>query len=175
MSVSEALYPDEVQADEVLHEGPRVHEGHRADGAPSEVRPRRREFRHLEVAPGPRRRDQLARVLVALGFLITIGTLFGVVAANVVMAQQSFELDSVLERQRDAQRRNAELRADVARLSSPERIVSEAEGLGMVAAQGFAFVEGTSEAPVPAATDDVAATLSDTAEEARDADADTTP
>jgi cell division protein FtsL len=144
--------------------------------APSERVPSLpRSDRHLEVAPAPRRGRQLARVFVGLGVLLTIGSLFGIVAANVVMAQQSFELDTVQERQRDAQRRNAELRAEVARLSSPARIVTEAQQLGMVPAQGFGFVEGTTEAATPAATDDVAETLQDTAQEARDANVDTTP
>jgi cell division protein FtsB len=131
--------------------------------------------RHLQVAPDPAGRRRLARVLVALGVVITVMSLFVIVASNVVMAQQSFELEKVQDRQRAAQRRNAELRAVVARLSSPTRIVSEAERLGMVPATDFGFVEGATRVPTEAATDDVAETLQDTAREARDADADSTP
>jgi cell division protein FtsL len=143
---------------------------------PPERRPETsRPERRLEVAVSPRPRRQLARALVALGVLATVLSLFVIVATNVVMAQQSFELDKVQERRRDANRRNAELRADVARLSSPSRIITEAERLGMVAAESFGFVEGATQVSTAPTTDEVAETLRDTAQEARDADVDTTP
>ncbi len=134
--------------------------------------------RHLRVAPTPTRRQRRARVLVAFGVLLTILSLFIIVAANVVMAQQSYELGSIREHQRDAIRRNGELRAEVAMLSSPARIVEQAEALGMVQAERFGFVEADTEpAPGVAAepVDEVAQTLSDTAGKTRDADADTAP
>lgn len=143
--------------------------------APAE---RPRTPRHLRLAPTPTRRQRLARVFVAFGGLLTIASLFIIVASNVVMAQHSYELGEIRERQREAQRRNGELRAEVAELSSPARIVAEAEALGMVPAQSFGFVEADTApaAGVPAEpVDEVAQTLSDTAGRTRDADADPAP
>ena len=146
--------------------------------APRPARPPR----HLEVAPDhsakQSRRRALTRALVGLGLLITVLSLFIIVASNVVMAQQSYELGTVRDRQREATRRNAELRAEVAELSSPSRIVEQAEALGMIHAERFGFVEadvepadGVAAEPV----DEVAQTLEDTAGKTRDADADTAP
>ncbi len=131
--------------------------------------------RHLDVAPEPARRRRLARLAIAAGLLGTVLSLFIIVAANVVMAQQSFDLETVRGDQQDAQRRNASLRADVARLSSPARIVDEAKKLGMVPAHEFGFIEseGASDARRPG--DEIAETLQDTAKAARDAYGDTAP
>jgi hypothetical protein len=131
--------------------------------------------RHLGVAPEPARRRRLTGFAVAAGLLATVLSLFVIVAANVVMAQQSFELDTIRERQQLAQRRNATLRADVARLSSPSRIIDEAKKLGMVPAHDFGFVESDGAVDARRPGDEVAETLQDTAHEARDAYGDTAP
>lgn len=88
--------------------------------------------RHLKVAPRPARGRSLVRALLGLGGLATLASLFIIVGAHVVMAQQSFELDRVQEDTRRALRRNLELREQVALASSPERIISAAAALGMV-------------------------------------------
>ncbi len=124
--------------------------------------------RHLKVAPAPQPGSRFKRVPVAVGITLTVMALFGIVAANVVMAQQSFSLDETASRHRDAVRLNAELRAEVAGLSSPERIVAEAEALGMVPATGFEFVQGTKRSTPAPASDDAAKTLRDTSGQARD-------
>jgi cell division protein FtsL len=148
------------------------------DPAPGTPRPPR----HLEVAPkhsaSRLRRRALARALVVLGALISTLSLFIIVASNVVMAQQSYELGTVRDRQREATRRNAELRAEVAELSSPSRIVEQAEALGMIHAERFGFVEADAEPADGVAAepiDEVAQTLEDTAGKTRDANADTAP
>ncbi len=137
-------------------------------------RPARPPRRHLDVAPNPHRGSRLARFLVAVGIAATVVCLFVIVAANVVMAQQSYELDRVRAQQQDAQRSNAELRSEVARLSSPSRIVTEAERLGMIPATDFGFVQSTGAHDAPVNGDAVAETLRDTAEATRAAD-DSTP
>lgn len=94
--------------------------------------PNDRGLRHLEVAPTPARGRSIARALLGLGGLITLASLFIIVGAHVVMAQQSFELDRVQEDTRRAVRRNLELREQVALASSPQRIIEAATALGMV-------------------------------------------
>lgn len=141
-----------------------------AQSEPGTYRPPRPARRHLDLAPVPRRGSRLVRFLVAAGIAATVFCLFVIVAANVVMAQQSYELDRVRAQQQDAQRSNAELRSEVARLSSPSRIVIEAERLGMIPATDFGFVQSTGAHDAPVNGDAVAETLRDTAEATRAAD-----
>lgn len=105
----------------------------RSDGEPEgDTLPDDRTQRHLEVAPTPLRGRSLVRAFVGLGGLVTLASLFVIVGAHVVMAQQSFELDRVQEDTRRALRHNLELREQVALASSPAHIIDAAADLGMV-------------------------------------------
>ena len=65
--------------------------------------------------------------IVVIGFL-----LMGIVAMQVSLLKLNAEIGRDVERSASLQRRNGELRAEVSRLSSGERIQAQASGLGMV-------------------------------------------
>ena len=101
---------------------------------PGEHGPRR----HLRPVPAPRagapatRRHVRPRVALTAAIGVLFAVLFGVAVLQTAIVQGQLRLDGVradvAERQTDAQ----VLRAEVARQSSPENVVAEAEGLGLV-------------------------------------------
>lgn len=76
---------------------------------------------------------QRRRLLVSVCTFITVVLAFGVVAAQVFVAQNQNRLDNVNQQFRAEQARYDNLRYQVAQLESPERIVAAAhDRLGMV-------------------------------------------
>ncbi|MBO0691900.1 MAG: hypothetical protein J2P58_03290 [Acidimicrobiaceae bacterium] len=87
---------------------------------------------HLRVVePRPRRRPS-ARVLFLAASGVVIAVAFGLVYLHVVMAERQFRLDDLNTRVANEQAQYQQLRLQVAQLSSPQQIISTAEGkLGM--------------------------------------------
>lgn len=92
---------------------------------------------HLEVVvPGRATRAtrrRRARVVAVMASIVVAAALFGLVAANVVLTQHQFALETLEEKAAAEQARYERLRLQVAELEAPERIVATAqERLGMV-------------------------------------------
>jgi cell division protein FtsL len=103
-----------------------------------EVRPLRRDEqeqeRHLRVVP--RQQGRTFRLTPKTGVGLTVGlftALFGVAVSHALLIEGQIELDRLDEQVAEEQARYERLRLDVAELESPERILSAAEDLGMVA------------------------------------------
>lgn len=80
-------------------------------------------------AAGRSRRGFLPFVALA-GLLVGL-LVFGLVVANVLVAQSSFRLDELSRREERLIRATEERRLEVARLSAPPRIAAEARKLGL--------------------------------------------
>lgn len=103
--------------------------------------PRRPHLRLVEPAPAPRARPELAarpKVSRRVAVLIGTGVLFAVLFAVAVLQTQNvagqMHLDRVQQDISDRQAQAQSLRLEAAALASPERIVSEAERLGLTSA-----------------------------------------
>ena len=83
-----------------------------------------------KIAPGAYpSRPALRLVLVSIA---VIGALVvALVAMQAVISQNSFRLEELSKRARELQEEHVSLRLEVARLSSPDRIVEQAERLGL--------------------------------------------
>ncbi len=77
-------------------------------------------------------RRRLVRLLAAAVVVSALLCLFGVVVFHVVLTQNQFRLDSLQNDALDRQARYDRLRLDVAELESPDRIVADAQRLGLV-------------------------------------------
>jgi hypothetical protein len=102
---------------------------------------------HLRVAPDVARRRRRARLAVWSATLVTILSLFTLVAFHVVAVQHAFELDRLERLQRDEARRYEQLRAEVAARSSPAAIVTAAEAIGMERAPAVEWIDAPPAAP----------------------------
>ena len=69
--------------------------------------------------------------MLSLGVATLFALMLGLVAFQARIAQDQLRLDRVESELREAEARFAQLRLEVARLESPDRIVAEAERLGM--------------------------------------------
>lgn len=92
--------------------------------------------RHLRVVGAPERsvaqRRRRARMIVVAGVTAAMTVMFGLVYMHVVMAQRQLELDHLTGVAAGRQTDYQALRLKVARLESPQVIISTAEGrLGM--------------------------------------------
>lgn len=113
--------------------------------APKRAKPARP---HLEVVvpgrPSAAVRRRRARALALLASLVVATALFGLVAANVVLAQNQFALETLEDRAAAEEARYERLRLQVAQLESPERIVAAAqERLGMVPPETITYLSPT--------------------------------
>jgi cell division protein FtsL len=111
------------------------------------------ERRHLRVIPADyvsaRARRKRARGLVVLTGIAIAGALFGVVAFHVVLTQNQLDLQHLRSEADTASVRQQQLRLQVAQLESPERVVDDAQKLGMVppATVRYLSPDGTPAAP----------------------------
>lgn len=71
----------------------------------------------------------IARSRLWIGLLAVL--LFGIVALNVVVMQLNTNIGSMVERSRTLSQQNGQLRAELAKLSSPDRIIQSAYAKGM--------------------------------------------
>ena len=122
----------------------------RQSGAERIARPAKRATGrpHLEiVVPGratPAARRRRARAIAVMASVIVGVALFGLVAANVVLTQHQFALETLERKAAAEQARYERLRLQVAELEAPERIVATAqERLGMVPPASVTYLSPT--------------------------------
>jgi hypothetical protein len=109
----------------------------------------RRETRagsHLKVAPEVARRRRYTRLAMAGAALVTVASLFLMVAFQVFAAQSAFRLDHLAKVRANEELRNQRLRAQVATLSSPASVVERAQQDGLVPVP-VAYVQAPPAAP----------------------------
>lgn len=87
----------------------------------------------------PARPRRAPFVLLVVGLLG--GGLVCLLLLNTVLAQGSFQLESLRERQANLTHQLEALEQDVAYLSSPEVIARKARSLGMVPSEGAVFLD----------------------------------
>jgi len=90
----------------------------------------------LTVAPDVARRRLRARLLMWGAALVTVASLFTLVAFHVFEAQSAFTLERLSKERTNEQLRYARLRDQVARLSSASAVIDAANRLGMVQGPG---------------------------------------
>jgi hypothetical protein len=88
--------------------------------------------RVLRVAPEVARRRLRARLLMWGAALVTVASLFTLVAFHVFAAQSAFTLERLSKERTNEQLRYQRLRNDVARLSSAQTVSAAAAKQGMV-------------------------------------------
>ena len=116
------------------------------------------ERRHLRVVPpnyvSARTRRKRARLLVFLAGAGIAAALFGVVAFHVVLTQNQLDLQHLRAEADTASAKQQQLRLQVAQLESPERVVDDAQKLGMVppATVHYLSPDGTPPPPAPTPT-----------------------
>jgi hypothetical protein len=102
--------------------------------------------RHLRVVP-PRRRSR-PRLALWVGSMLSVGSLFLLVAFNVFMVQGQFRLDHLAQQRAAEQRQYEQDRALTAALSAPPTIVQKALALGLVyPSQGIKYLNAPAAAP----------------------------
>ena len=116
--------------------------------------------RHLRAVP-PRRRRQ-PRLGLWIGSIVTVVSLFLLVAFNVFMVQGQFELDRIDQRRAIEQQEYARLRDQVAKLGAPEEIVGKARANGMVDSSHVTQISAPTAGATPPPSDDTATTQKDT-------------
>ena len=101
--------------------------------------------------------------------VMIVCSMIAVVGFHVVLAQSQVQLDQLDREVAEAQHRYEQLRFEVSMLSSPERIVSRAHELGMVAAQGAPTVVAVPSDPAASTTpsDTTATTLAESWEKVK--------
>jgi len=104
------------------HATPRPGTPNRGDGARAP----------LTVAPEVARRRLRARLVMWAVGLVTVGSLFLLVAFHVFAAQSAFTLERLSNEQANEQLRYERLRNEVATLSSADTVIQAADKLGMV-------------------------------------------
>jgi cell division protein FtsL len=111
---------------------------------------------HLQVVPpgylsaGARRRR--ARRLVVLAGIAVAALLFGVVAFHVVLTQGQLDLQQLQARAQSASVHEQQLRLEAAQLESPERVVQDAQHLGMVPPATVRYLTPASDPAAPPTT-----------------------
>lgn len=120
----------------------------RAGARPAKTRPAREPSGHvarLRLVPtgphagatGPIKRNRTHRLsaaaLVAGGVLLAGSVIFGLVLVNIFLAQSSFRLSDLQGRVAEQETRYRQLRFEVAKAESPERIAKTAAELGLEA------------------------------------------
>ena len=103
----------------------------------------------LEVVPERRRRLRTGPT-VLLGGLLAFAIAFLLVVAQAMLVQGQQQLDDLGTRVAEADRRQQELRLQVAELESPSRIVAVATtDLGMVPPEGVTYLTPSGAVTVP--------------------------
>ena len=101
----------------------------------------------LTVAPEVARRRLRARLLMWGAALVTVASLFTLVAFHVFEAQSAFTLEHLSKERTNEQLRYARLRDQVARLSSASAVIAAANKLGMVQGPGVVTLSVQSAQP----------------------------
>jgi hypothetical protein len=95
-------------------------------------RPATRARAHLKVAPEVARRRRYTRLAMVGAALVTVASLFLMVAFQVFAAQSAFRLDQLAKVRANEELRNERLREQVASLSSPGSVIARAQQDGLV-------------------------------------------
>ena len=109
-------------------------------------RPETRSRAHLKVAPEVARRRRLTRLAMAGAALVTVASLFLMVAFQVFATQSAFRLDHLEKVRANEELRNQRLREQVATLSSPGSIIERARQDGLTQVP-VAYVQAPPAAP----------------------------
>jgi len=95
----------------------------------------------LKLVPAPRRRPARRTPFVLLVIAVLGAGLIGLLLINTGVAQDSFQLTDLRQQSGLLQDREEALEQEIARLSTPGRLASEAERLGMQPGTGPTFIE----------------------------------
>lgn len=125
---------------------------------PTKGAPAKERSRHLHVAPRPAG-SRRARLVLAAGVVVSVASLFLLVASNVLIVQGQFELVRLADSQEQEQRRYERLRLEVAERSAPSQVVSAAQQLGLVVPERIEYVVAPEAAPPGETGDRTASTL----------------
>jgi hypothetical protein len=113
------------------------------------------------------RAQRRARVAVWAITLVSVASIFLLVAFHVVAVQHAFEMDQLAAERTDEERRYERLREQVATLSAPDAIVAAATELGMVPADDVEAIQAPPAAPRGVKQDPTADTLGRSWDEAK--------
>jgi hypothetical protein len=113
-----------------------------------ETRPRA----YLKVAPEVARRRRYTRLAMTGAALVTVASLFLMVAFQVFAAQSAFRLDQLSKVRANEELRNQRLRDQVASLSSPGSVIERARQDGLVPVP-VAYVQAPPAAPLKPVSD----------------------
>ena len=117
--------------------------------------------RHLRAVP-PRHRARPRRPALWLGSVVSVASLFLLVAFNVMMVQGQFTLDRIANQRDIEQNKYEHLRAEVAERGAPDAIVSQALRLGLVNGAAPTYIQAPAAAPPPSSADRTATTQKNT-------------
>lgn len=113
----------------------------------------------LRVAPPPRRHVRLA---VAIGVLVTVASLFAVVALHALLAQGQYELEQIRSEVAAEEAAYEQLRLEVASLASPGHVIEAARELGLVEPDVVEYVVAPEAAPEPSPAGPATSALAET-------------
>jgi cell division protein FtsL len=123
--------------------------------------------RHLRVAPEIWRRRRRARLAMWGLALLTVASIFVLVAFHVVAVQHTFQLDRLARERANEELRYERLREQVATLSAPDAIVAAAQKMGMQPASSVTALQAPQAAPRGTRQDPTADTLGKSWDEAK--------
>jgi hypothetical protein len=104
-----------------------------------------------------------------IGGIVSVASLFLLVAFNVLMVQGQFDLERLAEERTLEQKQYEKLRDEVARLAAPGSIVPKATALGLVAASGTRFVHAPAAGAMRPERDQTVTTQNETRRAAKSA------
>jgi cell division protein FtsL len=106
------------------------------------------------VPPGAwraRRRRLRRRLVAAVGLVLGLAPVFGLVLVHVELTANQQRLTTLQRQAQAAQQANVRLRLQVAQLESPSRIVSRAQQLGMVPPPSILYLPAQPDGSTPVA------------------------
>lgn len=98
--------------------------------------------RTQRTAGSKNRLKHASSLLILLGLCLTSAVVFGLVLVNIALAQSSFELGDVQGQISEQRSRRQQLRFEVAKAESPDRIAQVGAQLGLVAPEIQEFLQG---------------------------------
>lgn len=90
----------------------------------------------------PKSKRRVNAVALAAGIVAAAGVVFGLVLVNIFLAQSSFRLSDLERQVAEQEARHRQLRFEVARAESPERIAQLASRLGLRAPDKQEYILG---------------------------------
>lgn len=90
------------------------------------------------------RSKHASSLLILIGLGLTSAVVFGLVLVNIALAQSSFKLGDVQTQIAEQRFRQRQLRFEVAKSESPDRIAQAGAQLGLIAPETQEFLQGPS-------------------------------